>query len=136
MQILGPICFLLLIIAISTIIVSAQDTNYINQVVNSIYLAEGGIKAKYPFGILHVTNINTARNICFNTVTKHYKYWHMDMTGEDFITYLSHVYAPTIRVPEAEANLNKNWPTNVKFFMKKNLTNWNAVLTYERNRAK
>ena len=93
-----------------------------NEYVEAIYKAEGGKKAKKPYGILSVP-CNTkkeCRQICYNTVRnnkKRYKeYGHKQY--DTYLEFLASRYAP-VGASNDPTNLNKNWIKNVKYFLKK-----------------
>lgn len=75
---------------------------------DAIYKAEGGKKAKVPYGILsvRVSGEKEAREVCIRTINNNWKRWN----GKgNFIDFLSLRYCP---VGEG----NRNWRKNVKFF--------------------
>src|SRR4030042_3264400 len=77
-------------------------------IIDAIYIAEGGSKAKIPYGILS-TKTNNPRQICLNTVRNHRKRHSDHKCGLDFITCLGNRYCP----PSADPRGNKNWIRNV-----------------------
>ena len=79
-------------------------------IVDAIYIAEGGKKAKVPYGILSIKT-NNPRQICLNTVRNHRKRHarHSPECKFDFITCLANRYCP----PSADLQGNKNWIRNV-----------------------
>ncbi len=92
------------------------------QICDAIYLAEGGKKAKVPYGILSVkcANEQECRQVCLNTVKnnrKRYKNYGYKKY-KSFLEFLASRYAP-IGVKNDPNNLNKNWLRNVKYFLKK-----------------
>lgn len=87
---------------------------YFNQVVDAIYLAEGGAKAKKPFGILSVpcSDYASCRKVCYNTVRNQYFRWIDGGRKGDYIDSLARRYAP-IGASNDPSNLNANWRNNV-----------------------
>jgi len=90
-----------------------------DQIVNAIYLSEGGSKTKYPYGIKSVScaGHDACRKVCLNTVKNNVGRWRKaQATGDarDYLTFLWHRYCP----PQAH-DLNNNWLKNVKYFLKK-----------------
>ena len=79
-------------------------------IVDAIYIAEGGNKAKVPYGILSIKTDNP-RQICLNTVRNHRKRHakHLPECEFDFITCLANRYCP----PSTDPQGNKNWIKNV-----------------------
>lgn len=87
-------------------------------ILRAIYLAEGGSKAKVPYGILSikVKNETEARQICLNTIRnnkrRYAQYGYKQYP--DFLSFLASRYCPVKAHP-----LNKNWLKNVNFFLTK-----------------
>lgn len=85
---------------------------------NAIYLAEGGLKAKVPYGILSVKvkDEKEARQVCLNTINNNLARWQWaKQNGDkmDFIQFLGDRYCP-IGAGNDPKNLNSNWVRNVK----------------------
>lgn len=92
----------------------AHMTPYFNEIVDSIYLAEGGVKAKKPFGILSVpcSGYEDCRKVCFNTVRNNYLRWVDAGRQGEFLDFLASRYAP-LGAANDPYNLNVNWQRNV-----------------------
>lgn len=92
------------------------------EIVNAIYKAEGGSKAKKPYGILSVScsSKEDCRRVCLRTVRNNRIRHKRDVkrNGEDYLSYLSRKYAP-IGVGNDPQGLNRNWLKNVKYFLAK-----------------
>ena len=95
---------------------SAETIN-IEKLADAIFLAEGGYKATYLYGIRSVKyeNEEEARRICINSIKNNIKRWEKAGRPEDFITFMSRRYAP-IGAKNDPNNLNKNWVKNVRYF--------------------
>ena len=95
-----------------------EQEKYFNKLADAIYLAEGGSKAKRPYGILTVKCKTHAeyRRVCLNTIRNAYNRWNKK---GDFVDFLAKTYAPTEGVSSSTSKLNKNWPKNVKHFLDK-----------------
>jgi hypothetical protein len=71
-----------------------------NAIANAIYVAEGGDKTKYPYGIskkksgIQTLNKDDARKICINTIGHAYNDWKAKGSKGDFIDFLSLKYCP------------------------------------------
>lgn len=95
------------------------------EIVNAIYLAEGGKKASFPYGIRSVkcTGEIECRKICERTVRNNRKryadYGHRRF--DSFIEFLASRYCPSRgqALSSAERRLNVNWLKNVIFFLEK-----------------
>lgn len=100
-----------------------KNYSYINRVVEAIYKAEGGEKAVKPFGILSIPcdGYDHCRRICVNTVRnnikRYYDYGHKDF--DSYIEFLGSRYAPTKNASNDPQGLNKNWISNVNYFLTK-----------------
>ena len=92
------------------------------QIVNAIFVIEGGYKADYLYGIRSVSYKDEAeaRQICFNTVRNNRKrfadYGHKEYP--DFLSFLASRYAP-LNVKNDPHNLNNHWLKNLKFILNK-----------------
>jgi hypothetical protein len=94
-------------------------TSYnVERLVSAIYLAEGGARAKKPFGILSVpcSDYSSCKKICTNTVRNNLKRWENAGKPGDYLEFLSKKYAPIGMGKNSNdpRNLNKNWYSNVK----------------------
>ena len=90
-------------------------------IVNAIYLAEGGAKTKYPYGILSIDtkgDVAYARKICYNTVRNNKVRFNNQEKYTDYIEFLGSRYCP-IGAENDPKGLNKNWVKNVKYFINK-----------------
>lgn len=92
----------------------ATDEDF-NKIVDAIYIAEGGPKAQYLYGIKSVkySSPQEARRICFNTVRNTFQRWLNAGHPGDFIEFLGKRYCP-LNDPADTRGLNKNWVGNVK----------------------
>jgi len=113
------IIVLLIVMLCSLMTKPAEIKDYSDdQIANAIYLAEGGEKAKVPFGILSVEceGYDACRRVCLNTIRNNRKryadYGYKDY--DTFLEFLWHRYCP----PEAHP-LNKHWLKNVLYFLEK-----------------
>ena len=82
---------------------------------DAIYRAEGGAKAKKPYGILSipVRDEAHARRICINTINNNVKRWEKAGRPGDYIEFLARRYAP-VGASNDPNGLNHNWVRNVK----------------------
>lgn len=100
--------------------------NWTNQqIVNAIYLAEGGNLAKYPYGIRSVRCATNAQcyKVCLRTVEnnrlRYRKYGFKKY--KNFISFLATRYCPvgSRTATPAEVRLNKFWEGNVLWALRK-----------------
>lgn len=93
----------------------AIDTDKIAQ---AIWLAEGGTKAKKPFGVLSVpcNGYSDCRKICVNTINNNYKRWQGSDKSTTFLEFLAKRYAP-VNAENDPKGYNKNWLKNVSYFL-------------------
>lgn len=73
---------------------------------DAIYLAEGGSKTRYPYGIKSVKT-NNPRAVCLRTIRSALARW--DGRG-DFIAFLGKTYCP----PSADPDGHRNWVRNTR----------------------
>lgn len=95
---------------------SKISDDYLNKVVSSIYIIEGGNKTKYPFG---VRSINTdrdyekAKRICSNTVSNQFIRWQKWGKTNSFEESLAKRYCP-VGANDDPTGLNKHWLGNLR----------------------
>lgn len=92
------------------------------QIVDAIYHAEGGTKAKKPFGILSVPcdGYDECRRICKNTVRNNrirYKEWGYKKYPT-YLAFLASRYAPV--GAENDNGTNQYWLKNVTAILERN----------------
>lgn len=89
------------------------------KIADAIYKAEGGARAKKPYGILSVkvTNKAEARRVALNTIKNNYKRWQEAGKPGGYLEFLAGKYAP-LNVANDPKSLNKNWLKNVKSGLK------------------
>lgn len=106
----------LLLILLSALCCQAEEPNY-DQIADAIYLAEGGPRAKVPYGILSVkvSNEAEARKVCLRTIRHAWIDYQIDKPKYGFIDYLGDRYCP----PSVDPVGNRNWKRNVKFFLER-----------------
>jgi len=90
----------------------ALPSSEVSRIVDAIYLAEGGAKAKYGIKSVPCTTLSTCRKICENTVRNNYRRWQASGMKKPFLVFLRDRYAPLEAHP-----LNANWLRNVEFFL-------------------
>ena len=92
----------------------AEDFIDQERLADAIYKAEGGAKAKVPYGILSikVKDKRDARRVCINTINNNLARWQWARQNgdqRDYIQFLGDRYCPV-----SAHSLNKNWVKNVK----------------------
>ena len=82
------------------------------RIADAIYRAEGGSKARVPYGVLsvRVANAAEARRVCMNTIRNNHSRWESAGKPGDFIKYLGAKYCP----PSVDPTGHKNWVRNVQ----------------------
>jgi hypothetical protein len=114
-----------LVIACGVISAPAQSqsaplpsTIYANKLANAIYRAEGGAKARVPYGILavRVSGAPEARQVCLRTIRHVWARWQQQgaTARGEFIPFLAGIYCPAAAGPAG----NRAWTRNVEFFMR------------------
>jgi hypothetical protein len=103
---------LLSLLLVATSKAGTLPEDYVNKVADAIYKAEGGRKARVPYGILSVKVADEAeaRRVCLNTIRNNYRRWEKAGKPGLFLDYLGNVYCPASADPVG----NKNWRANVK----------------------
>lgn len=88
---------------------------YAERIANAIYKAEGGAKARVPYGILSVkvSSEAEARRVCMNTIRNNHRRWERAGKPGLFLEFLARKYAP-IGAANDPKGLNKHWLNNVQ----------------------
>lgn len=91
-----------------------NNMNLVDQIADAIYIAEGGEKTKFPYGVKSVKCVKSSpRQVCINTI---FHYWtNFRISGNEdsmistaFIRYASNRYCPKSTDPIGNANWYKN----------------------------
>lgn len=112
----STLCLFLALIGLFWAIPARADTwaGYSDsQIASAIYLAEGGAKTRFPYGIKSIKcdTKEECRQICLNSIKNAKKRWIKAGKPEDFIVFMGRRYSPP--------NINPNWVRLVKFFLSK-----------------
>lgn len=108
----------LLIFGLFCGILYAEEYYSDNEIADSIYIIEGGLKTFYPFGIksVYCKGYNDCRQICLNTIKnnriRYYEYGYRQ--EKDFLIFLAKRYCPY----DWEI-----WVKNLKFYLNKGRIN-------------
>ena len=96
----------------SPLLASSDDA-----IADAIYRAEGGAKARVPYGILSVRvhNEADARRVCLNTIRNNRKRWEKAGKPGEYLDFLADRYCP----PSADPLGNKRWKANVRGILAK-----------------
>ena len=88
---------------------------FAGRLADAIYHAEGGAKARVPYGILSVKvrDAAHARRVCLTTVRNNWLRWETAGKTGAFVDFLADRYCP----PSADPAGNRNWKRNVRFFL-------------------
>jgi hypothetical protein len=88
---------------------------YVSKLADAIYRAEGGAKARKPYGILSVPVANhaEARRVCVTTIRNSYARWERAGRPGQFVDFIGNRYCP----PSADPRGNVNWRRNVSAIM-------------------
>lgn len=94
--------------------IKEESSINIEKLANAIYLAEGGDKTNFPYGIKSIEtkgNKEYAHKICLNSIRNNIKRWHKAGEPEEFIDFMARRYCPI-----SDSSMNYSWPKNVKYF--------------------
>ena len=102
---------LMLLLSIISASGQALTEKEANHIADAIYVAEGGPKARVPYGILSlkVRDKEHARQICLNTIQNNHRRWISSGKKESFLDFLANRYCPP-----NDSVANKNWKRNVR----------------------
>lgn len=89
------------------------------QIANAIFMAEGGHKAQYAYGIRSVkySTIAEARRICINTIRNNRIRFAKQNKYKDYLSFLASRYCPI--GCDNDRGTNKYWVKNVKYYLQK-----------------
>ncbi len=92
------------------------DVSLLNRYVDAIYIAEGGPKTKYPYGIksIKVSGIAEAKRVCQNTVRNNHRRWVAAGSPGEFTVFLARRYCP----PSVDPAGHTNWIYNINKILK------------------
>jgi hypothetical protein len=90
---------------------------FVNKMADAIYVAEGGSKARKPYGVLSVSLKGKtdeeikkeARRITINSIKNNWNRWQKTNKQQDFIHFMADRWCP----PSADKQGNINWKVNV-----------------------
>lgn len=105
----------ILFLLIST---SLNACPYAERMADAIYKAEGGSKARSPYGVLSIPVRDElhARQITLNSIRNNWKRWEKAGKPGNFVDFMANRWCP----PSADPIGNRNWKKNVKYFLSKN----------------
>lgn len=89
-------------------------------VAQAIYLAEGGEKTVYPYGVLSTPtygNVVEAKRICLNSIRNSRKRWEKAGRPGDWLAYFAQRWCPV--GAENDNGTNQYWLKNVRYFLDK-----------------
>ena len=84
----------------------------VERMADAIYRAEGGDKARVPYGVLSVKvkDKAEARRVCINSIRNNIKRWEKAGKPSTFIDFMADRWCPVASDPVG----NRNWKKNVK----------------------
>lgn len=91
------------------------NDQFVNCMATAIYKAEGGKKARAPYGILSIkTNSEAeARQITINSIRNNWRRWEKAGKPASFVDFMANRWCPESADPVG----NRNWKKNVKRFL-------------------
>lgn len=100
---------------------SEIPADYANRIASAIYVAEGGDKAKVPYGILSVKVRDKAhaREVCLRTIRANWRRWEEAGRKGPYLEFLARRFAP-VGVKNDPKGLNRHWLKNVEYHLKNN----------------
>ena len=89
---------------------------YAERICTAIYWAEGGAKARVPYGILSVKvkDAAEARRVCLRTIRNNWRRWEKAGRPGAYLDFLADRYCP----PSVDPTGNRNWRRNVRRLMR------------------
>ena len=107
----------MLMMAVPLPIFAEMPPDFANRMADAIYRAEGGKKAKVPYGILSVKvrDESDARRVCLNSITNNWRRWEASGKTNCFVDFMADRWCPQKSDPVG----NRNWKRNVKEILNK-----------------
>jgi hypothetical protein len=114
------IMFLSLAVLLLTIYVASADNRNFERIADAIFLAEGGNKTRFPYGV-RIWDLEraqwrpslTPRAECLAIIRRQHDCWAGKDRPGDFINFLARVYCPVTDSDQGQ----QNWIRNVKHFL-------------------
>jgi len=99
--------FLIILVAVKC----SAEIN-VERMADAIYRAEGGDKARVPYGVLSVKvkDKAEARRVCINSIRNNIKRWEKAGKPSTFVDFMADRWCPVASDPVG----NRNWKKNVK----------------------
>ena len=99
-------------IAATTAAAAPLPETEVNRMADAIYRAEGGSKARVPYGVLSVkvSGKEEARRVCERSIVNNYARWQKAGKPGDFIGFMGDRWCPASADPRG----NVNWKNNVR----------------------
>ena len=115
------LCLLIVMLAVSCEDEAFAEVYDVEEIADAIYVIEGGIKAKKPYGVLSVPCHSEAdcRRIVLTTVENNFSRYQIYgyKTHPDFLSFLQSKYAPTKNATNDPQGLNNNWLKNLRYYL-------------------
>lgn len=110
--------FLLLLAFAGAAVAGPISEEYCQKLALAIWRAEGGDKARVPFGILSVRTRSPehAREICLRTIRNNWDRWEKMGRPGDYLEFLARRYAP-LGASNDPQRLNRHWLRNTRRFL-------------------
>lgn len=95
---------------------AAPPPGFAEKMADAIYIAEGGAKTRFPYGVKSIKTRNAAhaRQITINSINNNWRRWEQAAKPGEFITFMATRWCP----PSADPQGHKNWIKNVNRLMK------------------
>lgn len=117
---MGKVFLFIIWLWLIPVLTSAETRyEYLTRLSNAIYHAEGGVKARKPFGLISykLSSKKDYQVACITKLNAYLNEWEYFKSPGDFVVYLGNYWAPTVNVSSATRKLNNNWVKNVKWYL-------------------
>lgn len=107
----------LALLLLPSVAMAAPPQGFADKMADAIYIAEGGSKTKWPYGVKSVKVKDTAeaRKVTINSVNNNWQRWEKAGKPGAFIPFMAARWCPVATDPTG----NKNWTANVTKLMGK-----------------
>jgi len=102
---------------VEAVLTNALPTAYVEKLADAIFWSEGGLKTKYPYGVMGrkwtLLNRAEARQYCINTINNSYARYLAAVCPGPYLEFLGNRYCPE----EVDPIGYRNWLVNVRWFL-------------------
>lgn len=106
----GQVMTTLALLLVAFSLQAVPPAGFADRMADAIYIAEGGSKTKWPYGVksIKARNAAHARQITINSVNNNWRRWEAAKQSEPFVKFMARRWVPESADPRGHANWVKN----------------------------